>query len=622
MAKETKPSALSTIAPAAASIPFRQVLYAVSVILVLAFLNILPILWKGVSHADDLDIHLSYFQAFLNELGTGDLYPRWLSTLNGGQGSPMFLAQYPLPYYFLLVVYWPIHVLTRVDVPSAAPALMVVTLFILMASSGWAAYQWLKSWCSPAAALFGALLYLFAPYHFGLDGYRRYALGELVAYSLIPIVLLYTRRLVTERRSRTHFVILAFLFAALICSHPITAVMLVPLIFVEAILAGPASSARKPISGVCAGLIAGTLLSSFYVFPFIAGYRNVIAHPLYKRNYSYDDNYLKIPLDSIQSSMQRRRIPPPLEQAVNRSLALLGPAFTRKGKYSGFAPLVSLIDDLLMMLAGLTCLFLTGALWRDRTAGVWLAIGILSIFVQFYPSHWIADALSPLKAIQFPWRFSTVTCIALAAVGARAWEHIRARRPAHSHAVRHAGLAATMFVLLGCGNLVALSVSDFHEQRTVTGVDLEMYPLYTGRTFHAWGARQSPLELVSSRLQSAGRAWRVARGRARTFLVHTDAADADTVKINLVCFPGWSAVDLKSQKPLPIGCDKATGMASIDLPKGTTEIKMYFPLQPADYIGRSVSLIWAIFLLSFAVAAAKFRDSSSPTRASARCPAG
>jgi hypothetical protein len=49
---------------------------------------------------------------------------------------------------------------------------------------------------------------------------------------------------------------------------------------------------------------------------------------------------------------------------------------------------------------------------------------------------------------------------------------------------------------------------------------------------------------------------------------------------------------------------------------------MYFPLQPADYIGRSVSLIWAIFLLSFAVAAAKFRDSSSLTRASARCPAG
>jgi hypothetical protein len=84
MAKETKPSALSTIAPAAVSIPFRQGLYAVSVILALAFLNILPILWKGVSHADDLDIHLSYFQAFLNELGTGDLYPRWLSTLNGG----------------------------------------------------------------------------------------------------------------------------------------------------------------------------------------------------------------------------------------------------------------------------------------------------------------------------------------------------------------------------------------------------------------------------------------------------------------------------------------------------------------------------------------------------------
>ncbi|HJY05284.1 MAG TPA: hypothetical protein VJ323_03155, partial [Bryobacteraceae bacterium] len=237
----------------------------VLLILTIAFLNIFPILWKGVAQGDDLDTHLSYFRAFLEELGQDNLYPRWLSTLNGGQGSPIFLIQYPLPYFFLVIVYGPIHFLTRMDVVSAAPALMAATLFILMAFSGWAAYAWLKFWCSAGAALFGSLVYVFAPYHFGLDAYRRYALGELLAYSLIPVALLYTRNLMGGRKSRTYFVAVSFLFAALICSHPITAAMLFPVIVVQAALARPAAPVWKRLFSLGLAMVAGILLSSFYL---------------------------------------------------------------------------------------------------------------------------------------------------------------------------------------------------------------------------------------------------------------------------------------------------------------------------------------------------------------------
>ena len=181
MALNGTPSEIPNPGAAGGFYSFQQRRSAVLLISALACLSVVPILWKGVAHGDDLDVHLSYFRAFLNELSAGDLYPRWLTMLNGGQGSPMFLVQYPLPYFFLLLVYWPIHILTGMDVVSAAPTLVIATFFFLIASSGWAAYEWLKSWCSPAAALFGALLFMFAPYHFGLDLYRRYALGELVA---------------------------------------------------------------------------------------------------------------------------------------------------------------------------------------------------------------------------------------------------------------------------------------------------------------------------------------------------------------------------------------------------------------------------------------------------------
>jgi hypothetical protein len=566
----------------------------VLLILTIAFLNIFPILWKGVAQGDDLDTHLSYFRAFLQELGLDNLYPRWLSTLNGGQGSPIFLIQYPLPYFFLVIVYGPIHFLTRMDVVSAAPALMAATLFILMAFSGWAAYAWLKSWCSPRAALFGSLVYVFAPYHFGLDAYRRYALGELLAYSLIPVVLLYTRNLMGGRKSRTSFVAVSFLFAALICSHPITAAMLFPVIVVQAALARPAAPVWKRLFSLGLALVAGILLSSFYLFPFAGNYPNVVRHPITDPNYSYDENYLKIPAGNILSTMRRHGVSASSEKVVARALGLLGPDFAQQHRYVGSAAIVSLADDVLMVLAGAFCIFMARRWWRNTDLAVWLAIGVISVYVQTYPSHWIADILPPLKAIQFPWRFSIITCIALAAVAAGCWDHVRTKQ---SSRFRLAGLAVAVFVLLGFGNLVALGVSSFRRQAIVTGIDADQYRVYTGRQYHAVGDMQAPLSLVQSRLLPAGRPWQVVHDSAAAFVIRTNPADADTVAMNLICFPGWKAMDLKTREPLAMGCDNARGLASIAIPKGATSIKIFFPLKTVDQIGRWVSLIVAICLL-------------------------
>ncbi len=567
-------------------------------ILGIAFLNIVPILWKGVAQGDDLDTHLSYFRAFLHEFGLNNLYPRWLSTLNGGQGSPVFLIQYPLPYFFLLGIYWPIHLLTRMDVVGAARALEVITLFIFMASSGWAAYAWLKSWCSPGAALFGSLVYVFAPYHFGLNAYRRYALGELLAYSLIPVALLHTRNLMSGRKSRPDFIVVSLVFAAIVCSHPITAAMLVPLLVVQAALGRPASPLWKHLCSLSLALVAGILLSSFYLFPFAANYRNVEMHPNRNANYLYDANYLQLPIGSIVSAMQRQGASAAAEKSVARAFNRLGPAFIRGPKYVGFAPILSLIDVVLMALAGAVCVFLAGRWWRDTNLAVWLAIGVISIYLQTYPSHWIADIVSPLKKIQFPWRFSTVTCIALAVVAAGCWDHVRARRGSR---LRIAALAAAVFVLLGFGNLVALRASSFRHQAIATGVEVDQYPSYTGRKFQAAGDTQAPLALVQSRALPRSRLWQVLHNSAGAFVIRTNPTDAETVVMNLLCFPGWKATDLNTGQPLTVGCDKTRGLATIAIPKDATDLKVFFPLKLSDYAGGWVSLILAIGLLLFAI---------------------
>lgn len=581
------------------SVHFLQRHYPALLILAAATLNILPLLWKGVAQGDDLSTHLSYFRAFLNELGPDNLYPRWLSTLNAGQGSPIFLIQYPLPYFFLLAVYWPIYLFTRMDVVSAARAIEAVTLFILMATSGWAAYEWLKSWRSRGAALFGSLVFVFAPYHFSLNSYGRYAIGELAAYSLIPVVLLHTRRLVSGRKSRTHFAAVCFLFAALICSHPITAAMLLPLTFLEAFLTAPPLPQQRRLGSLAIALVLGILLSSFYLFPFASNFRSVEMHPVSDENYLYNQNYLKIPVGSVVKSMQQHNISPSIQNAVGRTVDLLGPDFTRQRKYSGFAPVLSLADNVLMILAAVVCLLMTYRWWRDRRIIIWLTAGVLSIYVQTYPSHWIPDILQPLKAIQFPWRFSTVTCIAFAAVAAGCWERIRI--PQHSR-FRLAGMTAAVFVLLGGGNLLAVKISTFQPHATVTGIDTDQYRLYTGREFEAADATHTPLALVQSRLPASDRPWRVVRDSTGVFVIHTTSAGADTVVMNLICFPGWKAIDLRTHRPLALGCDHTRGLASIAIPKGTTDIKIFFPLKTSDYVGRWLSLVLAICVLLFAIA--------------------
>jgi hypothetical protein len=135
----------------------------------------------------------------------------------------------------------------------------------------------------------------------------------------------------------------------------------------------------------------------------------------------------------------------------------------------------------------------------------------------------------------------------------------------------------------------------------VTGIDADQYRSVTGREFEAAGDAHTPLALVQSRLPVADRSWRVVRDSTGAFVIHAKSTDADTVTINLICFPGWKATDLKTRRPIAVGCDETRGLASIAIPKGAIDIKMFFPPKTSDYAGRWVSLVLAICLLAFAI---------------------
>src|SRR5262245_9130339 len=60
----------------------------------------LPALIFGFpDHSHDGWIHGLWLTHFSEQLWSGDLYPRWLSDLNAGLGSPAFYYYPPFPYY-------------------------------------------------------------------------------------------------------------------------------------------------------------------------------------------------------------------------------------------------------------------------------------------------------------------------------------------------------------------------------------------------------------------------------------------------------------------------------------------------------------------------------------------
>jgi hypothetical protein len=69
------------------------------VIIVVAALLSFPYLLVGIPEGYDSTIHTMYQYHFDRQFWSGDLYPRWLAEANKGYGSPIFLVQYPLPYF-------------------------------------------------------------------------------------------------------------------------------------------------------------------------------------------------------------------------------------------------------------------------------------------------------------------------------------------------------------------------------------------------------------------------------------------------------------------------------------------------------------------------------------------
>ena len=592
----------------AVSVPSRRlrlrfVVLAAVLLAGLACLNALLYFTRGLPAADDLDCHLSYIQALKSEIGRGDYFPRWLPEINQGGGSPIFFLNYPIPYVVAFAAYAPLRLFTGPVFSDIAIPLSAAISLIVLAISGWMAYLWLREFTSQAAALLGALVFVAAPYHFSVDIYRRFALGEMTGYAAFPLLLLFTRRIASRQNWRGSLAGFALAFTLVVCSHLITAMIVAPVVLLELWLA----SGKRPVLSLAYRLAAagaaGALLSAFYLFTFLSHYHEVDRYPFRTAPLEYDANYLFLPAVMFHNADAaldaRASLPTPVKALGHRAVAALG-VFGEDRAFPTLTPMAAIYSIVIALAAALLCIFVSPSILHNLSARAWLIAGLAATVLQWHGSHWLADHFTPMRLIQFPWRFSIITSTAVAVLAACAWDAIRDSVPARSRGVT---LCAGLALLLGLGNWVVIQkFCPFDRQVKISGND-SAYEIYADRKVDELAARAgfAPFSLVRSTAPSSPSAWRPAEIDDRDFEAHVTAQQPAHVVLDLICFPSWTATEQATGKNVPIMCDPATHLSALDVGAGDTVVRFFLPLHRADYIGPAVSLVTALALLYFCI---------------------
>lgn len=231
----------------------------INLLVLLTLISILPIISifrNGVYESGDFTIHIYRAIDFYTSLQEGNIMPSWAGNLNGEYGYPLFILNYPLPYYFISLF----HFLGFSFIVS-----LKIVLALNLAFSGIFMYLFTKEITKNTLSAFSAgVFYIFAPYHL-IDLHFKVALGELLIFTFLPLTALFFYK-TTYKPTFQNILLTSLSFSFLIMSHVALAGLIGILIgFYILFLFIKKPPSLKNILGLCVGVITSMLIS-LYIF--------------------------------------------------------------------------------------------------------------------------------------------------------------------------------------------------------------------------------------------------------------------------------------------------------------------------------------------------------------------
>lgn len=361
-------------------------------ILVLALVATQIHLREGFPRTHDSRLHLWSLWSVHRCMLDGDLFPRWNPYM--GMGYPLLQFYPPASYLagqpFLFFGMTPVQ---------TGATLVVLTSLGSGLTTFWSARRF---GASRAASLAAAGLLVLAPYHLH-DANFRFALAEVAAFVLLPPFLVLGREVVLgapEGRRRSGWLFLA-VATLLLVTHLLTALMagvFVGLwVLVEGAFRGPRSYPRAGLGllrmgGLC--LLAAGLVGFFVVPAMLEMDHTSIGRFLPGSEKPLSGNGIDLP-DLVErygwTGYAAKRLGLPEGKDPNHVIPM----------YFGLTWLACLPAALILAIARRrSAAALTGA----AVAGLTVASVASLLFSAGIPAF-LLDGITPLRSLQFPWRF-------------------------------------------------------------------------------------------------------------------------------------------------------------------------------------------------------------------------
>jgi len=348
-------------------------------ILVLSFVVWKPLVSPGYfsMHDDQQIVRLAQLD---KSLSFGQFPVRWVEDLGFGYGYPLFNFYPPLVYYLGEVFHLGLGA-------SFITSVKLVWLVALV-GSGIAMYFLAKEFFGELGGLVSALFYLYAPYH-AVDAYVRGALAELFSFVWLPLILLFSYKIVRDRKW-SWAVLTGIALGLLMITHNLIFLPFFGLLaiwhFSNVLIFDRQSILRNTLYWILYTAIALSLTAFFWLPALVEKHYTLVDQLLIKNLASYKIHFV-----------------------------CLGQLWTSPwgfgGSMAGCTDGMSFGVGKLYILTSLVSFSVAVYLWfkgKKKIAAVLFAFWsllLLSIFMTTEYSRIIWDWMSGLWYLQFPWRF-------------------------------------------------------------------------------------------------------------------------------------------------------------------------------------------------------------------------
>jgi hypothetical protein len=530
-----------------------------------AFLVILPFFLFGNPSGHDFEFHVNSWMEVLGQWRQGIIYPRWAALGQYGYGEARFIFYPPAS--------WTLGAALGALLPwKAVPGAFV---WLALTLSGCSMFLLARRWLNSHHAIFAAALYAANPYYIVIV-YWRSAFAELLAGTLLPLLLLYVLR--SEEDGKETVIPLGMIVGAAWLTNVPAAVMvnysLALLILILAILK---RSPRVLLRGLLAVLL-GAALAAFFLLPAAYEGQWVNIAEVLSPGVRPQDNFLFVNINDAD--------------------------------HNRFNLLISLVASAEMIVLAIVAFFSRGSRRRHLQAW-WTLVGwaLLAMLLNFSFTAFLWEHLPELRYLQLPWRWLLCLNVAFAllvTMASRRW-------------IARALIGVAMFaVLTFVWHRVQApwweTAADFGDmwenQRSGAG--------YEGTDEYApVGADPYEIERDAPRValeDDSPMPNQVLRVRIQTWdaeskLFTAAVAEPGQLALRLFNYPAWR-VQVNGQ-PITTATRDVTGQMLIPVPAGENRVQITFERTRDRTVGGVISGVTVLFLGSFVILRRK-RSSSCP----------